>query len=80
MSALTRSTFSGVTCDLIVEIDGFAIAPRPRRRSRRTAQRDAELQALGYRVLRVTYRQLVQEPAGVTTPIRELLARARGSR
>lgn len=57
---------------LIVEVDGYAF------HSGRTAfetdrARDAELIALGYRVVRFTYRQVTEQPALVVSRIRALL-------
>ncbi len=57
---------------VIVETDGF------RHHGNRAAfesdrARDAELQGLGFRVLRFTYRQVRNEPATVVASIRSLL-------
>jgi very-short-patch-repair endonuclease len=58
---------------LIVEVDGFAFhSARSSFESDR--KRDAELTAAGYRVIRVTWRQLVEEPEAVVAR----LARALG--
>jgi very-short-patch-repair endonuclease len=46
---------------LIVEVDGYAFHST-RAAFERDRARDAELIAAGYRVIRVTWRQLVEEP------------------
>ena len=61
---------------LVVEFDGFAFHG-DRSAFERDRQRDAELQARGYRVMRVTWRQLVDHPAAVVSRIRRALAHAR---
>jgi very-short-patch-repair endonuclease len=40
----------------------------------RDRRRDAALQLAGYRVYRVTYRELEKDAAGVSTVVRSLLA------
>lgn len=59
---------------LIVEIDGYAFHAS-RNAFERDRRRDAELLALGYRVLRVTWRQLVHEPEAVIARIAQALVR-----
>ena len=49
---------------LVVEVDGYAYHST-RAAFERDRRRDADLQALGYRVLRVTWRQLVEEREAV---------------
>ena len=57
---------------LIVELDGYAFhGTRAAFESDR--MRDAALQIAGYRVLRVTYRRLLEEPGAVVSAILELL-------
>jgi very-short-patch-repair endonuclease len=64
---------------LVVEVDGFAFHAS-RRRFERDRSRDADLTALGYRVLRVTWRQLVDEPDAVLVRVAQALARVPGHR
>ena len=59
---------------LVVEIDGFAYHAT-RAAFERDRLRDAELQAAGMRVMRVTWRQLVAEPEGVVARLAQALAR-----
>ena len=59
---------------LIVEIDGFAYHSS-RAAFERDRLRDAELLAAGYRVIRVTWRQLVHEPEAVIARIAQALVR-----
>jgi very-short-patch-repair endonuclease len=61
---------------LVVEFDGYAYHSS-RAAFERDRARDAELQALGYRVIRVTWRQLVGEPEAVIARIAQALARPR---
>jgi very-short-patch-repair endonuclease len=58
---------------LIVEVDGFAWHSS-RRAFERDRERDADLQLAGYRVLRVTWRQLTREPDAVVERIARALA------
>jgi very-short-patch-repair endonuclease len=58
---------------VIVEVDGFAWHSS-RRAFERDRERDAELQLAGYRVLRVTWRQLEREPETVVRRIASALA------
>ena len=60
---------------LVVEVDGFAFHGT-RAAFERDRRRDAELQALGYRVLRITWRQLTREPEAV---IADALSAARSA-
>jgi very-short-patch-repair endonuclease len=60
---------------LIVETDGHA-AHGTRAAFERDRLRDAELTALGYRVVRITYRRLVREPNAVREQLRRLLVPA----
>jgi very-short-patch-repair endonuclease len=63
---------------LVVEIDGFEFhSSRPA--FERDRVRDAELQALGYRVLRITWRRLVDEPEAVVALLAAALSAARSA-
>ncbi len=65
---------------VVVEVDGFAYHA-PRRRFEGDRRRDARLAALGFHVVRVTWRQLVDEPEAVLVRLAQILALARsGSR
>jgi len=57
---------------LIVELDSWDFH-RTRAAFERDRARDAVLQVAGYRVLRVSYRRLVEEPEAVVAMIRRLL-------
>jgi very-short-patch-repair endonuclease len=61
---------------VIVEVDGFAWHSS-RRTFERDRQRDGDLSAAGYRVLRVTWRQLSDEPDAVLVRLAQTLALAR---
>lgn len=58
----------------MVEVDGYAFHSS-RAAFERDRVRDAELQAAGYRVLRVTWRQVTGEPEAVIARIAALLVR-----
>jgi G:T-mismatch repair DNA endonuclease (very short patch repair protein) len=58
---------------LIVEVDGYAFHSS-RAAFERDRRRDAHLQSLGYRVMRVTWRQLTIEPETVLVRITQALA------
>jgi very-short-patch-repair endonuclease len=58
---------------VVVELDGYAFHA-DRAAFERDRHRDAELQARGYRVIRVTWRQLVHDPAAVADRIARTLA------
>jgi very-short-patch-repair endonuclease len=58
---------------LIVEIDGFAFHST-REAFERDRRRDATLQAHGYRVMRVTWRQIADEPEAVIARLAAALA------
>ena len=58
---------------LIVEIDGFAFHGG-RAAFERDRRRDAQLLARGYRVLRITWRQLTREPHAVVATIAAALS------
>jgi very-short-patch-repair endonuclease len=60
---------------LIVEVDGFAFHGT-RAAFERDRRRDADLTAMGFRVVRVTWRQLVDEPHLVVARLAGALARA----
>lgn len=60
---------------LVVEIDGFAYHAH-RAAFERDRLRDASLQAAGYRVMRVTWRQLRGRPEAVIARLAQALARA----
>jgi very-short-patch-repair endonuclease len=69
----------GYECDfvwpeqrLIVETDGAAAHAGERRRVR-DLERDAELVAAGWRVIRITYERLVREPERVAEQIARAL-------
>ena len=57
---------------LVVEVDGFEWH-RDRAAFERDRRRDARLQLAGYRVVRVTYRRLVEEPGSVISDLLALL-------
>ena len=60
---------------LVVEVDGFAFhASRAQFEDDR--RRDAELAAKGLQVVRVTWRQIVDEPEAILVRIAPALARA----
>jgi very-short-patch-repair endonuclease len=59
---------------LVVEVDGFKYHATPAR-FESDRRRDAELVAAGYRVLRVTWRQLQEESVAVIARIAQALAR-----
>jgi very-short-patch-repair endonuclease len=58
---------------LVVEVDGYAFHAG-RRAFERDRRRDAALAALGYTVVRVTWRQLVDAPHAVVARIAAALA------
>ncbi|MBM3666947.1 MAG: DUF559 domain-containing protein [Actinobacteria bacterium] len=60
---------------VIVEADGFEFH-RSREAFERDRARDAELQARGYRVVRVTHRQLRESPRKVARSVKHLLGAA----
>ena len=57
---------------LVVEVDGFAFHAT-RAAFERDRARDATLQAAGYRVIRLTWRQLTDEPHAVVARLASLL-------
>lgn len=61
---------------LIVEFDGFA-AHGTRRAFERDRRRDALLQVAGYRIVRVTWRQIEDEPVALASRLAVLLATPR---
>jgi very-short-patch-repair endonuclease len=61
---------------LVVECDGYAYHGT-RAAFERDRQRDAELQAQGYRVIRVTWRQLVDHPEALIAHVAQALAQPR---
>jgi very-short-patch-repair endonuclease len=61
---------------VIVELDGFAFH-KSRASFEADRRRDAKLQVLGYRVLRITQERLTNEPDKVLAEIRALLSAAR---
>jgi very-short-patch-repair endonuclease len=63
---------------VIVEVDGFRYH-RGRAAFERDHQRDAEHQAMGLLVIRVTWRQLAREPETVVAQIAAALARRTGA-
>jgi very-short-patch-repair endonuclease len=62
---------------LIVEVDGFAFHAT-RNAFERDRQRDATLQAAGYRVIRFTWRQIAHEPHAVVARLASLLPPSTG--
>ena len=64
---------------IIVELDGHA-AHRTKAAFEADRARDRTLQAAGYRVIRITWRQLHDSPAAVAADLRALLARPGQSR
>lgn len=59
---------------LVLEVDGYAFH-RTRAAFERDRERDARLQALGYRVVRVTWRQIADRPEALLVRLAQLLAR-----
>ena len=59
---------------LIVELDGYAFHGTTRSAFERDRVRDADLQRAGYRVLRLTWRRLHEDPGPVAATLRALLA------
>jgi very-short-patch-repair endonuclease len=57
---------------LIVELDSWEFHGN-RKAFERDRERDAVLQAAGYRVIRITWRRLVEEPAAVAALLRTML-------
>ncbi|MGH2961347.1 MAG: DUF559 domain-containing protein [Solirubrobacterales bacterium] len=62
---------------LIVEVDGFAFHSS-RVAFERDRRRDAELVVLGFRVVRITWRQIVEQPEAVVGRVAQALATASG--
>jgi very-short-patch-repair endonuclease len=58
---------------LIVEVDGFAYHST-RAAFERDRARDAALQAAGYRVVRLTWRQIIDEPHALVAQLAVLLS------
>jgi len=58
---------------LVVEVDGYAFHAH-RDAFERDRRRDAELQAAGYRVLRVTWRRIAHEPEALLVTLAQALA------
>ena len=58
---------------LVVEIDGYAFHST-RRSFERDRRKDQDLSAAGYRVIRVTWRQLTLEPEAVVALLAAALA------
>jgi Transcriptional regulator, AbiEi antitoxin/Protein of unknown function (DUF559) len=57
---------------LVVEVDGYKYH-RTRRRFESDRRKDAALQTAGYRVIRITWRRLTQEPLAVSAQLGALL-------
>jgi very-short-patch-repair endonuclease len=57
---------------LVVEVNGYAFHST-RAAFERDRRRDADLQARGLRVIRVTWRQIVEEPEAVLVRIAQAL-------
>lgn len=77
----TNATLGGYEVDalwrdarLVLEVDGYAFH-NTRAAFERDRERDARLQALGYRVIRVTWRQIADRPEAVLVRLTQLLAR-----
>lgn len=62
---------------LVVEVDGFAFHAS-RRSFERDRRRDLDLAAAGWRVVRVTWRQVTREPQVVVARLAAALALGRG--
>jgi hypothetical protein len=62
--------------ELVVELDGFEYH-RTAAAFERDRARDADLQIAGFRVLRFTYRRVMDEPQAVVTTIATMLSRGR---
>jgi very-short-patch-repair endonuclease len=60
---------------VIVEVDGYAFHSS-RRSFEDDRRRDADLAARGFRVIRITWRQLISEPEAVLVRLAQALARA----
>ena len=60
---------------LVVEVDGYAFHSG-RAAFERDRRRDAELQSAGFRVTRLTWRQITEEPLAVAALVARLLALA----
>jgi very-short-patch-repair endonuclease len=58
---------------LIVELDGYE-THQTRKAFEADRERDAVLLLAGYRVVRITWRQLTRKPEAITTRLRRLLA------
>ena len=63
---------------LVVELDGYT-AHATRAAFERDRARDRRLQAAGWRVVRITWRQLHDEPQEVAAELRALLVTARAT-
>jgi very-short-patch-repair endonuclease len=57
---------------LVAELDGYD-THGTRRAFERDRERDRKLQVAGYRVIRITWRQLTDEPDTIASELRELL-------
>ena len=57
---------------LVIELDGYE-THGTRRAFEQDRERDRKLQAAGYRVIRITWRQLTDEPDTIGSELRELL-------
>ncbi len=65
--------FAWPAAPLVVEVDGYRFHSG-RDAFERDRRRDAELQARGYRVVRITWRQLAERPLAVVARLAQLLA------
>lgn len=72
-----RRDFAWPAEDLVVETDGWS-AHRGRRAFEADRARDRQLTVAGYRVVRFTHRQVVDDPGAVAAAIRALLAPTTG--
>lgn len=68
--------FAWRSARLIVELDGFA-AHGTRTAFERDRARDRRLRAAGWRVVRVTWRQLYEDPRGLARELEALLGLSR---
>jgi very-short-patch-repair endonuclease len=67
--------FRVIDSPLVLECDGWSTHGRDRRQFERDRARDADLAALGFVVLRFTYRSIVKRPAREADRIRRNVAR-----
>lgn len=73
-SVATRVDLHWAASRLVIEVDGHAFHAS-RAAFERDRARDAELSARGLRVMRITWRQIDEEPAAVVARIAQALVR-----